>query len=160
MRSFDLVEKFRLILIPAQSLSHLDTCEDVEKCFSYARQHLAEEGRFVIELFNPSLQMLVCESGRRSPVGQFEDPKAGSQVFVTEAVGYDAASQIDHIQWFFRNQGSDQETVLSLEMGQFFPQEINTLLWYNHFVIEHKYGNYKEEEFSSDVWKQIIICHL
>jgi hypothetical protein len=45
-------------------------------------------------------------------------------------------------------------------MGQFFPQEINTLLWYNHFVIEHKYGNYKEEEFSSDVWIQIIICHL
>jgi len=41
---------------------------------------------------------------------------------------------------------------------QFFPQEIDALLQYNNFLIEHKYGNYREEEFSSDVWKQLIIC--
>jgi hypothetical protein len=41
---------------------------------------------------------------------------------------------------------------------QFFPQEIDALLQYNNFLIEHKSGNYREEEFSSDVWKQLIIC--
>jgi len=102
--------------------------------------------------------MLARKSGRRYPVGQYEDPNAGSQVFVTEEIRYDAASQVNHIRWFFRNEGSNQEKVLSLNMRQFFPQEMDAILWYNDFLIEHKYGNYNDEEFSSDAWKQLIIC--
>jgi SAM-dependent methyltransferase len=158
MRSFDLGEKFKFIFIPAQSLSHLHTREEVESCLSCVRRHLTEEGRFLIELFNSSVKMLARESGRRYPVGQYNDPKGNFQVFVTEQIRYDSASQVNHIQWFFRNEGSDDEVMLSFEMSQFFPQEIDALLWYNDFLIEHKYGNYNEEEFSSDAWKQLIIC--
>jgi SAM-dependent methyltransferase len=159
MRSFDLGEKFKFIFIPAQSLSHLHTREEVENCFSCVRRHLAEEGRLLIELFNSSVKMLARESGRRYPVGQYTDPKGDAQVFVTEEVRYDSASQVNLIQWFFRNEGRTDEVMLSLEMRQFFPQEIDALLWYNDFLIEHKYGNYNEEVFSSDAWKQLIICH-
>jgi SAM-dependent methyltransferase len=159
MRNFDLGEKFKFIIIPAQSLSHLHTREEVENCLSCIRRHLAEEGRLLIELFNPSIPMLARESSRRHPVGQYNDPKGNSQVFVTEQVRYDPASQVNHIQWFFRNEGSDYEVTLSLEMRQFFPQEIDSLLWYNDFLIEHKYGNYNEEKFSSDALKQLIVCH-
>ena len=159
MRSFDLGEKFKFIFIPAPSLSHLHKREEIEDCLSCVRRHLAEEGRFLLELFNSSVRMLARESGRRYPVGQYEDPKAGSQVFVTEEVGYDSASQVNHIQWFFRNEGRDDEVMLSFEMKQFFPQEMDALLWYNGFLIERKYGNYNEEEFSRDAWKQLIICH-
>ena len=159
MRSFDLGEKFKFIFIPAQSLSHLHTREEVENCFSCVRRHLADEGRLLIELFNSSVKMLARESGRRYAVGQYNDPKGDSQVFVTEEVRYDSASQVNHIQWFFRNEGINDEVMLSFEMRQFFPQEMDALLWYNDFLIEHKYGNYNEEEFSSDAWKQLIICH-
>jgi hypothetical protein len=151
-------EKFKFIFIPAQSLSHLHTREEIEECFSCVRRHLADEGRFLIELFNSSLSLLARESGRRYPVGQYNDPNGDSQVFVTEQVSYNLASQVNHIQWFFRNEGSNDEVMLSFEMRQFFPQEIDVLLWYNDFLIEHKYGNYNKEEFSSDAWKQLIIC--
>jgi ubiquinone/menaquinone biosynthesis C-methylase UbiE len=159
MRSFDLGEKFRFIFIPAQSLSHLRTREEIEDCFSCVRRHLADEGRFLIELFNSSVRMLARESGHRYTVGQYNDPKGDSQVFVTEEVSYDSASQVNHIEWFFRNEGGNDEVMLSFEMRQFFPQEIDALLWYNDFRIEHKYGNYNEEEFSRDAWKQLIICY-
>jgi len=158
MRSFDLGEKYKFIFIAAQSLSHLHTREEVEECLSSVRRHLTEEGRLLIELFNSSVKMLARESGRRYSVGQYEDPKAGSQVFVTEEIRYDAALQVNHIRWFFRNEGENKEKVLSLDMRQFFPQEMDALLWYNDFMIEHKYGNYNDEEFSSDAWKQLIIC--
>jgi SAM-dependent methyltransferase len=158
MQSFDLGEKFKFIFIPAQSLSHLHRREEIENCFSCVRRHLADEGRFLIELFNSSVSMLARGTGRRYPVGQYNDPKGDSQVFVTEEVNYDSASQVNHIQWFFRNEGGNDEVMLSFEMRQFFPQEIDALLWYNDFLIEHKYGNYNEEEFSSDAWKQLIIC--
>ena len=159
MRSFDLGETFKFIFIPAQSLSHLHTREEVENCFSCVRRHLADEGRLLIELFNSSVKMLARESVRRYPVGQYNDPKGDSQVFVTEQVRYDSALQVNHIQWFFRNEGSTDEEMLSFEMRQFFPQEIDALIWYNDFLIEHKYGNYNEEEFSSAAWKQLIVCH-
>jgi ubiquinone/menaquinone biosynthesis C-methylase UbiE len=159
MRSFDLEEKFKFIFIPAQSLSHLHTREEIEDCFSCVRRHLADEGRFLIELFNSSVKLLARESGHRYTVGEYEDPKEGSQVFVTAEVRYDAASQVNHIRWFFRDEGNQQETVLSFEMRQFFPQEIDALLWYNGFLIEHKYGTYDEGQFSSDAPKQLIICH-
>lgn len=159
MRGFDLGEKFKFIFIPAQSFSHLHKREEVENCFSCVRRHLAEEGRLLIELFNSSVKMLARESGPRYTVDQYVDPKEGSQVFVTEEVRYDSASQVNHIRWFFRNEGSNDEVMLAFEMRQFFPQEIDALLWYNDFLIEHKYGNYNEEEFSSDAWKQLIICH-
>ena len=158
MRSFDLGEKFKFIFIPAQSLSHLHTRQAVENCFSCVRRHLADEGRFLIELFNSSVRMLARESDRRYTVGQYNDPKQDPQVLVTEEVRYDAASQVNHIRWFFREEGTNTETVLSFEMRQFFPQEIDAILWYNDFLIEHKYGNYTEEEFSSDSWKQLIVC--
>jgi hypothetical protein len=77
---------------------------------------------------------------------------------VTTEVGYDAASQVNHIRWFFRDAGSQEKTVLALEMRQFFPQEIDALLWYNDFLIEHKYGTYDEAEFSNDAPKQLIVC--
>jgi len=78
MRSFDLGEKFKFIFIPAQSLSHLHTREEVENCFSCVRRHLADEGRLLIELFNSSVKMLARESGRRYTVGQYHDPKGDS----------------------------------------------------------------------------------
>jgi ubiquinone/menaquinone biosynthesis C-methylase UbiE len=158
MRNFDLGEKFKFIFIPAQSLSHLRTREEIEDCFSCVQRHLTDEGRFLIELFNSSMRLLARESGRRYPVDQYEDPKGGFQVFVTEEVRYDAASQVNHIRWFFRYEGNNQETVLSFEMRQFFPQEIDALLGYNGFLIEHKYGTYDEGKFSSDASKQLIVC--
>lgn len=158
IRSFDLGEKFRFIFIPAQSLSHLHRREEIEDCFSCVRRHLAGDGRFLIEVFNSSVRMLAREPGRRYPVGQFTDPNAGPQVIVTEEVSYDAASQVNHIRWFFRNEGSTEERMLSFEMRQFFPQEIDALLRYNDFLVEHKYGSYDEREFSSDAGKQLIIC--
>ena len=159
MRNFDIGEKFKFIFIPAQSLSHLRTRDEIENCFLCIQRHLADEGRLLIELFNSSIKMLARESGSRYPVGQYNDPSGDSQVFVTEEVRYDSASQVNHIQWFFRNEGSNEEVLLSFEMRQFFPQEIDALLWYNNFLIEHKYGNYNEEIFSSNAWKQLIICH-
>src|SRR4029450_6124803 len=108
MRSFDLGEKFKFIFIPAQSLSHLHTRKEIEDCFSCVRRHLAEEGRLLIELFNSSVRLLARETDRRYAVDQYKDPRGGFQVFVTEEVRYDAASQGNHIRWFFREEGSKE----------------------------------------------------
>jgi SAM-dependent methyltransferase len=159
IRGFDLGKRFKFIFIPAQSLTHLHKWEEIEDCLSCIRRHLAEDGRFLIELFNPSVSLLARDSDHGYSVGECENPDGGNgRVLVTEESRYDGATQINHLRWFFRNEGSDKEKVLPFEMLQFFPQEIDALLWYNGLLIEHKYGSYDEEEFASDCPKQLIVC--
>lgn len=159
MRSFHLSQAFKLIFIPAQSLTHLYTREEIENCFSCVRQHLATEGRFLIELFNPSVKVLARDSTHRYRVGEYPDPNGGAgRIYVTEEVRYEAATQLNHIRWFFRTEGEEEETGLSFVMRQFFPQEIEALLWYNEFVLEQKYGSYEEETFGSASPKQLLVC--
>lgn len=159
IRRFNLNKEFKFIFIPAQSLTHLHRREEVEDFFSGVRRHLAEDGRFLIELFNPSVKLLARDPNHRDRVGEYEGPSEESgRVSVTEEVSYDAATQINYIRWFFRSERNVQERVLSFEMRQFFPQEIAALLWYNGFLIEHKYGSYDDREFDSDSPKQLIVC--
>ena len=158
VRDFELGEKFKLIFIPAQSLTHLAGREEIEACFSCVRRHLAEDGRFLVELFNPSVELLARDPGRRHAVGEYRDADGGGRVVVAEESRYDAATQVKHIRWFFRTEGRAEETALSFEMRQFFPREIDALLWYNGLSVEHKYGSYAEEEFTGDSPKQLIVC--
>jgi ubiquinone/menaquinone biosynthesis C-methylase UbiE len=159
VRSFNLGAKFKFIFIAAQSLTHLHKREEIEDCLSCVRWHLAEDGRFLVELFNPSVKLLARDSDHRYGVGEYEDQNGGKcRVFVTEEVRYDTDTQINHIRWFFRNEGYEEEAVLSFDMRQFFPQEIDALLWYNGFLIEHKYGSYDEKAFCGDSPKQLIVC--
>lgn len=158
MRAFDLGKRFGFIFIPAQSLSHLHTRAEIEACFKCVRQHLMETGKFLIELFNPSFKLLSREQGIHHLVGEYEDQQTNERIILTEEVSYDAATQINHILWYFQNAMTREEQVLSFEMRQFFPQEIETLLAYNGFRVEQKWGDYSETEFVSDSPKQLIVC--
>ena len=40
----------------------------------------------------------------------------------------------------------------------FYPQEIDALLSYNGFTIEHKYGDFEEAPYVTNSQKQLIIC--
>lgn len=152
MTDFDLGKKFNLIFIPAQSLTHLYEISAIEKCFACVEKHLADDGRFLIELFNPSLEILLETPDKIYPQRNSANISVGSKSF------YDAAAQIKHIEFIFEAEGDNPDTILTFEMRQFFPQEIDALLKYNNFRIEQKYGDYLENEFNSDSQKQLIIC--
>lgn len=158
MRNFELNQKFALIFIAGNSLQHLNTLADVEACFESVKRHLAPGGRFIIEVFNPSLQLLNRSADERYFVGEYKTENGW--VVITENVRYDAATQINYLQWHYKNQSMREEQTVSFTMRQFFPQEFDTLFLYNGFRIEHKFGNFDESEFSSDSPKQIIVANL
>jgi len=53
----------------------------------------------------------------------------------------------------------NEEIIEKIKLRMFFPQELDALLYYNEFMIDHKYGTFNEGPFSSDSNLQIIICH-
>lgn len=55
MRDFDLGQKFNLITTPFRPFQHLLTVEDQLRCLASIRRHLAPDGVFILDIFNPSL---------------------------------------------------------------------------------------------------------
>lgn len=160
VRDFALEERFSTIFFPANSLSHLTTAADLAACLKCVRKHLLPGGRFLFDIFNPSLSLLSRDPEGAYPVGEHVDDTTGDTVSVTETSRYDAATQINHIEWGYRWRESGREETLSFEMRQFFPQEMDALLACNGFNVEYKYGDFDESPFVGASRKQIYVCSL
>jgi ubiquinone/menaquinone biosynthesis C-methylase UbiE len=158
MRDFDLGQKFALIFIAGNSLQHLNTYEDVRMCFESVKRHLEPDGRFIVEVFNPSLSLLNRPPDERFFVGEYKTENGW--VVLSENVRYDAATQINHLNWHYKNQFMKEEQTGSFTKRQFFPQEFDLLFALNGFRVEHKFGNFDETEFSSHSPKQIVVAGL
>jgi len=69
MRTFALGRRFGTIFVAFNSLLHLTTNDALGECFARVREHLAPNGAFAFDVFNPSIQSRVRRtSGRRRHV--------------------------------------------------------------------------------------------
>ncbi len=156
MRRFAIDQRFKLIFAAGNSFQHLLTADDISACFDSVRAHLFPYGRFIVEVFNPSLPLLCRPSDKRHFVGEYRTDEGW--IVITENVRYDAATQINHIHWHYKNQFMKEEQTVSFSMRQFFPQELDAIFAQNGFRIEAKYGNFDESPFGSNSPKQIVVA--
>jgi SAM-dependent methyltransferase len=160
MRSFSLSRRFALIFIAFNSISHLHDRESLEAFFSCIRAHLAEDGRFVVGVFNPRLDLLLREPWRRYPFAEYPDPDGRGIVTITENNLYDKASQVNHISCYYQIDQECLPSVIENNMRIFYPQELDDLLYYNGFSLEAKYGDFGEGAFRSASPHQLAVCRL
>jgi SAM-dependent methyltransferase len=157
-RKFDLGLKFNLIFFPFNSIAHLHDPESIEACLECVKKHLSDEGRFIVDIFNPRLDLLIRDASERYPVAEYPDPDGGGTVVITENNVYDASTQVNHIKWYYQVGKGCAERVAELNMRIFFPQELDALLRAGGFEIEAKYGNFDESPFGASSPKQIILA--
>ncbi len=158
MRNFDLNQNFQLIFIAGNALQHLKTNSEVASCLASVKRHLLPKGKFIVEVFNPSIALLNRNPNERFFVGEYRTEEGW--IVITTNVCYDSATQINHIDWHYKNQYWKQEQTVSFTMRQFFPQELDALFENNGFCIEAKYGDFDESHFTSNSPKQIIVVSL
>lgn len=153
MRSFDAGQKFDLIFIAGNSFQHLMTDEDIAAAFNAIRDHLTENGRFVVEIFNPSWPLLMREPEKRLLVGQF------GEYILTEDSAYDIEKRLGHTTWHFWHKPTNKEVSLSYNSREYFAEDIRQMFDANAFEIEHHYGEFDlspyDEHLSS---KHLIVA--
>lgn len=157
-RDFTLGRQFGLVFFPANSLLHLLHRRDLQACLAQVKAHLKPGGAFALEIFNPSLSLLTRNPDQRYPVGSYIDPDGRGTVTISENNVYDTATQINHIQWYYRTEGRTGETTANLDLRMLFPQEIEALLESNGFDLCAHYGDYDETPFTSRSIRQLIVC--
>jgi SAM-dependent methyltransferase len=148
MRSFDIPGPFDLITIPFRPFQHLDTVEDQLKTLACVHRHLSERGRFVFDVFFPSLKALVAEN-----VGEEigEEPEfilpGGERVVRKHRVlKRDPINQMNHVELVYYvtyPDGNQERLVHSFTMRHFFRFEIEHLLVRAGFELETIYGDFE-----------------
>lgn len=157
MRDFDLGERFKTILLGFNSICLLLTWRDLESMLRCVRRHLAEGGRFVVDVFNPDCRFLVRPADERRPWARYPDPDGSGEVEVSESNLYDDAAQVNRITLHYRLPDGSERTE-RLDMRMYFPQELDALLHYNGFYVEARYGDYSLEPFGPGSRRQLLVC--
>ena len=155
-RDFQLNKKFNLIIFPFNAIAHLHDLESINACFSRVKEHLTDNGRFIVDFFNPRLDYLLRDPDKRRPIVQYPDPDGKGTVEIEEVNVYDVATQVNLVKWYYKIE--DKEEIMELNMRIFYPRELDALLTLNGLEIKEKHGNFDEAPFKSDSPKQLVIC--
>lgn len=159
MTSFDLGRTFDLVFIAANSLLHLHETDDLVSCFRAVRRHLAPGGRFVFDVFNPSVRVLAEADGVRRPRESlsFTDPDRG-RVRVDVAETYDALAQVTRGTWHLWTDADPAVVVAPLEIRSIFPQELPLLVSLGGLRLVRRLGDWSGGPFTGESPLQLCEC--
>jgi len=157
MRSFDLSRTFTLITIPFRPFQHLISVQDQRSCLDTLHRHLAKDGRLILDLFNPSIEMMAKlkegdEFGRELGEEPFSTPDGRQVVRRHKFVKQDRANQVNDVELIYyvtHADGREERLVHAFPMRYLFRFEAEHLLSLCGFQVEHLYGDYDKKPFGS-----------
>jgi SAM-dependent methyltransferase len=161
MRDFDLGQTFKLITIPFRPFQHLIAVDDQIACLHGVQRHLADDGRLILDLFNPSLPALAREVTGEE---QGDEPEFtlldGRRVLRrNRIVARDVFRQYNDIELIYHvtypNGGTDR-IVHAFPMRYFFRYEVEHLLARCGFTVEALYADYDQSPFGSKYPGELI----
>jgi SAM-dependent methyltransferase len=159
MRALRLGRKFPLVIVPFNAFTHLYTRRDLERALAVCRAHLLPRGRLVFDVPMPDLRALLQDPERLYKCGTTLDPHDGTRYAHSEASEYDAAAQIRNVTILLEHDnGGHRQRALPLTQRQFFPAELEALLFYNGFAIERRYGDFAGGPLTRDSESQVIVA--
>ena len=158
-RTFSLDRKFVLIFMAFNSMQHLHDQVSLAALFANVRKHLAPRGKFVFDVFNPSLAILTRDPNVRHFDREYEDPHGRGKITLEMTAVYDDAAQVNRMKWYFSLPGQKDFQVEQLDVRCFFPQELDLIVRANGFDVDEKFGDFERKPFSSGQMKQILVCH-
>lgn len=156
IRTLDLSEKFDFIFIPFNSIHHLYKNEDLFKVFNVVKNHLKEGGLFLLDCFNPNIQLIVEGEKEKIQIAEYAT-RDGRNVLIKQTMQYENKTQVNRIEWHYFINGKF-DSIQNMDMRMFFPQELSSYIEWNGFNITHKFGSFEEEAFNDNSEKQIFVC--
>ena len=157
MRDFALGREFELIFVARNSLLHLLTTEDLLAAFTAVRSHLAPDGVFAFDIFNPSVRLLARPSGQRSPTMEATTTQFGA-LSVEASCDYDAAAQVNRGTWYISTPEKRDAWIVPLVLRSIFPQELPLLLSAAGLELVSRFGELSREPFRSASRVQVCLC--
>jgi SAM-dependent methyltransferase len=152
MASFHLDRRFQLITIPYRAFLHMLTVDDQRNCLGCVREHLEENGRLILNVFDPRLDLIAAHIGPPGALEnerEFTDPETERRMRTSFATGYTPETQrVDCLQLFELLDGDEEaRTTLRLTLRWIYRYEMQHLLELCGFEVEALYGDFQRGPF-------------
>lgn len=158
-RSFRLGRKFDLIFESGAMFQHLLERSDQEQMLACVREHLTDNGKFVVTLPIHTEDWMVTVA-EEQPWFSYTTP-AGSEVKVSGTQHYDPVRQVKletaYRRWHDRD-GNQIVKVAPLSLRQTLPDEMKSLLHENGFTLAQCYGDWQQTPFTGESTLLICVC--
>ena len=154
IRTFTLKDKFPLIFLPYSSFQLLLDVESQIQCLERVRDHLSDDGIFVLSVFNEAPQRLSDDSlyDEFDITPEFEMPD-GRKVFRRfRYISRDYTTQIESKESIFyvtHPDGKQERLVHRFDMRYYFKYELIHLLARCGLEVTDTYGGYKLEPYDA-----------
>lgn len=154
MRAFDLGQTFRLATLPFRPFQHLLTVDDQLACLATLRRHLEPDGRLLLDLFNPRLDVLTRDDiGVEYPEEPgFTMPDGRKVARSHRTTARDLFNQINDVELIYNvthPDGREERHVHAFPMRYLFRYEAEHLLARSGFVVEQLYADYDKRPFGA-----------
>ncbi len=167
MRTFNLPQRFALIIAPYRAFLHNVTEEDQLACLSRVRLHLRPGGRVAFNVFHPSLEFMARHAGPLAGVWRWisnhQLPEGGFLVR-SEANKYDTVRQVVHAQHRYEEYTADgtlaRTSLHRLELAYLYPADIRRLLMQAGFHDITISGGFTDRQFSDDGDELVVQASL
>jgi SAM-dependent methyltransferase len=157
MRSFRLRRRFDRVLCAFNTFLHLYRRVDVERFLARVRAHLAPGGQLVFDALVPRPADLARDPDRWLSAGILRD-REGRRWVHRERFAYEPLEQILYVTSEQREHRGDGARTRLLAHRQFYPAELEALLHYNGFAIEHVWADFRREEPELDADSLVWVC--
>ncbi len=161
MRDFDLGQTFKLITIPFRPFQHLIEVEDQVACLRCIHRHLAGDGRFILDVFNPSLPYMAREvtGDEQGDEPEFTMPDGRRVLRRNRVVKRDVFKQyqdIELIYYIWHPNGRTERLVHAFPMRYLFRYEVEHLLARCGFEVEALNADYDKSPYGSKYPGELI----
>ncbi|HWR08602.1 class I SAM-dependent methyltransferase [Sporomusa sp.] len=160
MTKFALEKTFSLIIIPFRGFQALISNEQQGACLAAVYRHLADDGRFIIDVFRPYARLDEAWVQPETLDWELVDPKTGNTVRRTSIRRkIDVEEQIIYPELVYdvHEQGTIRRLVEPLALKYYYEDQIRNLLTAYGFTIEDEMGYYDGRPISEGP-ELIFIC--
>lgn len=157
MRDFALVRRFNLIFVARNSLLHLLSTTDLLAALTAVRRHLAPDGVFAFDIFNPDVRLLARPAGQRVPVMEATTAAFGP-LRVDATHDYDPVTQVNRGTWYISAPDRPDAWIVPMVLRSIFPQELPLLMSAAGLELISRFGELSRAPFWPGSRIQLCLC--
>ena len=160
MASFQIEQRFGLVIIPFRSFLLLLTVEAQKACLTRIHEHLVEGGRLALDVFNPSILAIAGWLGNGGERWQRSLPAKDRELWFSRRY-LPEAQELDETRAEVRLDDAGaviQRVERNLRLRWVWRYEMEHLLALCGFEVESLYGSFEGEPFGEDSHEMIWVA--
>jgi ubiquinone/menaquinone biosynthesis C-methylase UbiE len=163
MRTLRLAKNdFALVAIPARTLLLATTPEDQVDTLCSAARHLRPGGKLILNVFNPTPDLIFDDSGEPVLIGEVVDATTGKTFQLSAINRFDPETQINNATQIVEEVQVDGSRMVVAELPvtlrYLFPHEIFSLLEETNLQVEAVYGWFDRSPFDEECDEIIFVA--